>query len=112
MTSWFNDVLTTIQSFLQGIDARAVLSFLGEKLFEGLFQALTVLVIGWLVFFRQWRQLIQGKSDQVVFSANLLTPLPGQGAHRREANVICYNSARCWRPRRSTSYWTTWLFAS
>jgi hypothetical protein len=78
MTSWFNDVLTYIQSFFQSIDARTVLSFLGEKLFEGVLQALGVVVIGWLVFYRQWRQLIQGKSDQVVFSANLLTPLGKQ----------------------------------
>src|SRR5271168_3314869 len=84
MNSWFNDVLTYIQSFFEGIDARRVLSFLGEKLFEGLLQALTVVVIGWLVFYRQWRQLIQGKSDQVVFSANLLTPLGGQEAHEAE----------------------------
>jgi len=81
MNSWLDDVLTYIRSFLQGIDARLVLSFLGEKLFEGLLQALAVVVIGWLVFYRQWRQLIEGKSDQVVFSANLLTPLGAQEAH-------------------------------
>ena len=55
-----------------------MLSFLVEKLFEGLFQALAVVVIGWLVLYRQWRQLIQGKSDQVVFSANLFTRLGEQ----------------------------------
>ena len=38
-------------------------------------QAITVVVIGWLVLYRQWRQLTQGRSDQVVFSANLLTRL-------------------------------------
>ena len=32
-------------------------------------------MIGWLVLYRQWRQLMQGRSDQVIFSANLLTPL-------------------------------------
>jgi hypothetical protein len=82
MNSWFNDVLTYMQTLFQSIDARSVLSYLGEKLFDGLLQALTVVVIGWLVFYRQWRQLMQGKSDQVVFSANLLTPLgrqEGQG---------------------------------
>jgi hypothetical protein len=86
MISWFNDLLTSIEFFFQGIDARSVLSFLGEKLFEGLLQALTVIVIGWLVFYRQWRQLVQGKSDQVVFSANLLTPLEGQGAHGTDSD--------------------------
>ena len=54
---------------------RSVLSFLGRKLLEGLFQAMAVVVIGWLVLYRQWRQLTQGKSDQVIFSANLFTPL-------------------------------------
>jgi hypothetical protein len=51
--------------------------FVGEKLFEGLLQAIAVVVIGWLVVYRQWRQLTQGRSDQVVFSANLLTPIGG-----------------------------------
>ena len=53
---------------------RRVLAFLGRKLLEGLFRRVVV-VFGWLVFYRQWRQLTQGKSDQVIFSANLFTPL-------------------------------------
>jgi hypothetical protein len=80
MSNWFNDTLEYIRSLLQDLDARSVLWFLVAKLFEGLFQAVTVIVVGWLVLYRQWRQLIQGKSDQVVFSANLLTPL-GQRDH-------------------------------
>ncbi len=75
MSTWFNDVWAYVRSLLQDLDARTVLSFLGTKLFEGLLQAVTVVLIGWLVLYRQWRQLTQGKSDQVVFSANLLTPL-------------------------------------
>jgi hypothetical protein len=67
----------SISSWLQGIDARGILLFVGEKLFEGLLQAIAVVVIGWLVLYRQWRQLTQGRSDQVVFSANLLTPIGG-----------------------------------
>src|SRR5437762_1091370 len=47
---------------------------------EGSLQAMAVVVIGWLVLYRQWRQLTQGKSDQVVFSANILTPL-GEPPH-------------------------------
>ena len=80
MSTWFNDVWAYVRSLLQDLDARSVLSFLVGKLFEGLFQAVAVVVIGWLVLYRQWRQLIQGKSDQVVFSANLFTPL-GQHDH-------------------------------
>ncbi len=53
---------------------------MAEKLFAGLFQAIAVVVIGWLVVYRQWRQLTQGRSDQVVFSANLLTPIDGEPA--------------------------------
>ena len=34
-----------------------------------------MVLIGWLVVYRQWRQLTQGRSDQVVFSANLLTAI-------------------------------------
>ncbi len=75
MSTWFNDAWAYVRSLLQDLDARSVLSFLVEKLFEGLLQAVAVVVIGWLVLYRQWRQLTQGKSDQVVFSANLFTPL-------------------------------------
>ena len=75
MSTWFNDAWAYVRSLLQDLDARSMLWFLGEKLFEGLLQAVAVVVIGWLVLYRQWRQLTQGKSDQVVFSANLLTPL-------------------------------------
>jgi len=78
MSTWFNDAWVYVRSLLQDLDARSMLSFLVEKLFEGLLQAVTVVVIGWLVLYRQWRQLTQGKSDQVVFSANLLTPLGEQ----------------------------------
>ena len=73
MPSWFNDAWAYFLSLLQSIDVRSALSFLGEKLLEGLLQAVAVVVIGWLVLYRQWRQLTQGRSDQVIFSANLLT---------------------------------------
>jgi hypothetical protein len=48
---------------------------LGQKLLEGLLQALAVVVIGWLIVYCQWRQITQGRSDQVIFSANLITSL-------------------------------------
>jgi hypothetical protein len=75
MSTWFNDAWAYVLTMFQDLDARSMLWFLAQKLFEGLLQALTVVVIGWLVLYRQWRQLTQGKSDQIVFSANLLTPL-------------------------------------
>jgi hypothetical protein len=75
MPSWFNDAWESIRALFQDLDARSVLSFVVVKVLEGLLQASAVVVIGWLVLYRQWRQLTQGKSDQVVFSANLLTPL-------------------------------------
>jgi len=75
MPRWLSDAWAYFLSLLQAIDVRSLLSFLGEKLLEGLLQAVTVVVIGWLVLYRQWRQITQGRSDQVVFSANLLTPL-------------------------------------
>jgi hypothetical protein len=78
MSSWFNDAWAYVVSFTAELDLRDVLSFLGQKLLEGLFQAVAVVVIGWLVVYRQWRQLTQGKSDQVIFSANLFTPLDAQ----------------------------------
>jgi hypothetical protein len=78
MSSWFDDAWASILSLTSDIDLRSVLSFLGRKLLEGLFQAIVVVVIGWLVLYRQWRQLTQGKSDQVIFSANLFTPLEPQ----------------------------------
>ncbi len=78
MSSWFNDAWAHILSLTADLDLRSVLSFLGQKLLEGLFQAIAVVVIGWLVVYRQWRQLTQGKSDQVIFSANLFTPLDAQ----------------------------------
>jgi hypothetical protein len=77
MPSGFHDLWASISSWWQGLDARGILMFVGEKLFEGLLQAIAVVVIGWLVVYRQWRQLTQGRSDQVVFSANLLTPIGG-----------------------------------
>jgi hypothetical protein len=75
MASGFHELWASISSWLQGIDAWGVLRFIGEKLVEGLLQAIAVVLIGWLVVYRQWRQLTQGRSDQVVFSANLLTPI-------------------------------------
>jgi hypothetical protein len=75
MTSWYLEIGSPVLSQLPAIDAWSILQFVGEKLFEGLLQAVAVLVIGWLVLYRQWRQLTQGRSDQVVFSANLLTPI-------------------------------------
>jgi len=77
MASWFNDAWTSLVSWLLGLNARDVLFFLSGKLLEGILQALAVVVIGWLVLYRQWRQLTQGRSDQVMFSANLLTPITG-----------------------------------
>jgi hypothetical protein len=78
VTSWIQDILTYAQSVLTDLDIRAILIFLGQKLVEGLLQAGVVVLLGWLVVYRQWRQLTQGRSDQVVFSANLLTPLVEQ----------------------------------
>jgi hypothetical protein len=80
MDSWFNDVWASIVSWFAGLRAREVVIFLGGKLLEGLLQAAAVLVIGWFVLYRQWRQLTQGRSDQIVFSANILTPLKGTTA--------------------------------
>jgi hypothetical protein len=77
MASWFNDAWNSIVSWFLSLNARDVLFFLGGKLLEGLLQALAVVVVGWMVLYRQWRQLTQGRSDQVVFSANLLTPING-----------------------------------
>ena len=78
MSTWFNDAWAYVVSLTADLDVRSVLTFLGQKLLEGLFQALAVVIIGWLVVYRQWRQLTQGKSDQVIFSANLFTPLDAQ----------------------------------
>jgi hypothetical protein len=75
MPTWLSDIWTALVNWIQGLDARDVASFIGNRLLEGVFQAIAVVVIGWLVLYRQWRQLTQGRSDQVVFSANLLTPL-------------------------------------
>ncbi len=77
MTDRLLELWASVPSWLQGLDARGILLFLGEKILEGLLQAIAVVVIGWLVLYRQWRQLTQGRSDQVVFSANLLTPIGG-----------------------------------
>jgi hypothetical protein len=75
MRSWFDNTWAYLLSLLSSIDFKSALSIVGQKLVEGLIQAVAVVVIGWLVLYRQWRRLVQGKSDQVVFSANLLTPL-------------------------------------
>jgi hypothetical protein len=75
MSAWFNELWTSFLAWLQALEARDVASYIGNKLLEGVFQAIAVVLIGWLVLFRQWRQLMQGRSDQVVFSANLLTPI-------------------------------------
>jgi hypothetical protein len=75
MSSWLQDILIYVRSIFTNFDLRSILSFLGHKLVEGLFQAVVVLLLGWFVVFRHWRQLAQGRSDQVVFSANLLTPI-------------------------------------
>jgi hypothetical protein len=90
MASWFNDAWSTIVSWLLGLNARDVLIFLGSNLLEGLLQAFAVVVIGWLVLYRQWRQLTQGRSDQIVFSANLLTPIsaPTAGSAGDEQYVL------------------------
>jgi hypothetical protein len=75
MASGFYGIGASMVSWFEGIDVWGVSRFIGEKLLEGLLQALAVVVIGWLVLYRQWRQITQGRSDQVVFSANLLTPI-------------------------------------
>ena len=75
MSTWWNDAWVYVRSLLGDITAGTVLSFLGRKVLEGIVQAGVVVVVGWLVLYRQWRQLTQGKSDQVIFSANLFTPL-------------------------------------
>ncbi len=106
MASGFHELWASISSWWQGLDVRGILLFLGEKLFEGLLQAVAVVVIGWLVVYRQWRQLTQGRSDQVVFSANLLTPIDGSPRGRGTAGT-CSSSGRCCRRGRSTSSWTT-----
>ncbi len=85
MSTWLNDLSAQIRSLAESVDTRSLLKFVGTKLLEGTFQAATVAVIGWFVLYRQWRQLTQGKSDQVVFSANLLTPLPRE-PERAEAS--------------------------
>jgi hypothetical protein len=79
MTSGSPDLWAAISAWWHGLDARAIAIWVAEKLFAGLFQAIAVVVIGWLVVYRQWRQLTQGRSDQVMFSANLLTPIDGDG---------------------------------
>jgi hypothetical protein len=66
MSSWFRNVWEFVLSLFANVDWRAVPAFLGGKLVEGLFQAIAVVVIGWLVLYRQWRQLMQGRSDQVI----------------------------------------------
>ena len=75
MSTWLSDAWTYLVSLIGDIDAGTMLSLLGRKLLEGIVQAGVVVVVGWLVLYRQWRQLTQGKSDQVIFSANLFTPL-------------------------------------
>jgi hypothetical protein len=83
MPSWFNDAWAYVLNLVQSIDVQNALSFLGRKLLDGVIQAVAVVVIGWIVLYRQWRQLTQGRSDQVIFSANLLTALdrpPGSPA--------------------------------
>lgn len=79
MPSALSDAWDYLISLAANLDWRSVPSFLLEKLLEGLLQAIAVVVIGWLVLYRQWRQLTQGRSDQVVFSANLLTLLDPEG---------------------------------
>jgi hypothetical protein len=66
MSSWFSTAWEFVLSLFANVDWRAVPAFLGRKLVEGLFQAIAVVVIGWLVLYRQWRQLMQGRSDQVI----------------------------------------------
>ena len=87
MISWLLDVGSPVFSQFPEIDAWSVFQFVGVKLLEGLLQAVVVVVLGWLVLYRQWRQITQGRSDQVIFSANLLTPInasaPGSPAGDR-----------------------------
>ncbi len=80
MSTWFSDLWTSMVAWFQGLAARDVASYIGGKLLDGLFQAIAVAFVGWIVLYRQWRQLTQGRSDQVVFSANVLTPISGPSA--------------------------------
>jgi hypothetical protein len=79
MSNWLSDSWDYVISLTANLELKSVVSFLVGKLLEGILQAIAVVVIGWLVLYRQWRQLIQGLSDQVIFSANLFTPLDAQG---------------------------------
>jgi hypothetical protein len=90
MGSWFSDAWAYIVSLLPGVDMRTTVIYVAEKLLAGLLQSVAVVAIGWLVLFRQWRQIMQGRSDQVIFSANIITRLPveQQSPSRGEQHVL------------------------
>jgi hypothetical protein len=75
MSDWLSNAWDYLISLTANLELKSVFSFLFGKLLEGILQAIAVVVIGWLVLYRQWRQLIQGRSDQIIFSANLFTAL-------------------------------------
>ena len=109
MSGWLNDAWAYLRSLTAGFDLPSVLSFLGRKLLEGLFQAAAVVVIGWLVLYRQWRQLTQGKSDQVdLFSKPFHTARCARSTLSGWRCGICFSFEPCLHPKRSISFWTTW----
>ena len=76
MSTWLNDAWASVRSLTRRHRCRELCSrFSDASSSRGLFRPVAVVVVGWLVLYRQWRQLTQGKSDQVIFSANLFTPL-------------------------------------
>jgi hypothetical protein len=81
MSSWLRHVWDDLNSLLESFDPKSVVTFIGGRLLQGLIQAITVVGIGWFVLYRHWRQINQGKSDQIVFSANLFTRLDPTAEH-------------------------------
>ena len=113
MSTWFNDAWAYVLSLTADLDVRSVLSFLGQKLFEGLFQAVAVVVIGWLVAVSPVAAAYPGQvGPGRLFREPLHAARRSKISPRRMESGICSSSEPCWHPRRSTSFWTTWRFAS
>jgi hypothetical protein len=65
MSSWFQDILAHARSLWEGLDARSIIVFVGEKLAEGLLQAASVVLLGWLAELSAqnrgaWTEVIRG----------------------------------------------------